>query len=360
MTLGITVGVCASMVLSSFAATCAEDGSSYEYAETVSGSSRTVTFNVCPNHYFDMGKLNPNYAVSGDETYKMPSSPMLECSSTVDVSGQGGGVGVLFNGAYLFSAFAGKVALTGYSSSATALEGDTFEKCGCHSSSSSSAGYHCHIPPSCLLAQLGETTTGHSPQIGWAPDGFPIYGPRGPTGDLIKLCSESTNTDTTNCLDECSGLEMELSEVDGFTYRYYTTGEDFLDGSSSSNPLDGSDPINPLSTEPYYPFTPKCYRGCCPSGVTCSGTSATIPSCSDSATAGTTSDYTAEAKWPSGLPVFAGTAESGLSPSPATPSPTPSACPSPSPSTVATSGASAVLASSQWLMTGTVAIASFL
>ena len=30
--------------------------------------------------------------------------------------------------------------LTGYSSSATALEGDTFDKCGCHSSSTTRAG----------------------------------------------------------------------------------------------------------------------------------------------------------------------------------------------------------------------------
>merc|ERR1719162_708352 len=114
-------------------ATCNTDGSDYQYAETVSGSTRTVQFNVCPNHYFDDGKLNPNYAVAGSETYRMPSSPMLEASATSDVSGQGGGVGVLFDGSYVFSAFAGKVALTGYSSSATALEGDTFEKCGCHS-----------------------------------------------------------------------------------------------------------------------------------------------------------------------------------------------------------------------------------
>jgi len=288
---------------------CNTDGSSYEYAETVSGSTRTVQFNVCPNHYFDDGKLNPNTAVAGSETYKMPSSPMLESSATSDVSGQGGSVGVLFDGSYVFSAFAGKVKLEGYSSSATALEGDTFEKCGCHSSSSSSAGYHCHVPPSCLLHQLGEVTTSHSPQIGWAPDGFPIYGPRGPNGGTkIKLCSESTNTDTTYCLDECSGLQMELPSVDNFKYRYYFTGEDYLDGScSSTGPLSCSDPISPLSTAPYYPFTPKCYKGCCPSGATCSGSRTTIPSCSNSATAGTASGYTAAAKYPTGLPIYTGT-----------------------------------------------------
>lgn len=299
--LAVSCLVLSSTVLSVGAQTkCATDGSSYSYTESVSGSTRTVSFNVCPNHYFDDGNLNPNYAVSGDETYTMPASPMYESSSTVDLSGQGGGVGVTFNGAYVYSAFAGSVALTGYSSSATALEGDTFERCGGHSSSTSSAGYHVHIPPSCLLHQLGEVTGDHSKQVGWAPDGFPIYGPRGPDGTLIKLCTESTNT-ATICLDECSGLAMELPAVDAFTYRYYITGEDFLEGSYSSDPLSASDPISPLPTEPYYPFTPMCYKGCCPSGVTCSGSRATIPSCSNSATAGTTSSYTAAAKYPTGL-----------------------------------------------------------
>ena len=109
------------------AAQCSTDGSDYTYTETVSGSTRTVAFNVCPNHYYDDGNLNPNYAVSGDVTYNMPASPQYASAATVDVSGQGGGVGVLFNGAYLYSAFAGSVALTGYSTSATALEGNTFD-----------------------------------------------------------------------------------------------------------------------------------------------------------------------------------------------------------------------------------------
>merc|ERR1711953_1048919 len=113
-----------SLMAPAFAQTkCAADGSSYEYAEKISESTRVIKFNVCPNHYFDDGGLNPNYAVSGDAFYEMPSLPMLESSPTVDVSNQGGDVGVLFNGAYVYSAFAGRVALTGYDTSATALEG---------------------------------------------------------------------------------------------------------------------------------------------------------------------------------------------------------------------------------------------
>lgn len=303
---------------------CGQDGASYEYAEAVSGSTRTIDYNVCPNHYYDDGNLNPNSPYTrGTVTVTVPASPMLESSATVDVSGQGGGVGVLFNGALVYSAFAGSVALTDYASSATALEGDTFDKCGCHSSSSTSASYHCHIPPSCLLHQLGETTTEHSPQIGWAPDGFPIYGPRTVGGLKIKLCTEASNTDSTYCMDSCNGLNMEIPALDNFKYRYYFSGEDFLDGSHASNPLAADDStgcnarrtdcINPLSTSPYYPFTPMCYMGCCPSGVTCTGTRATIPTCSSSATSGVASGYTAAAKYPTGLAVYTGSTDMGNS-----------------------------------------------
>ena len=80
MILAIAVSAFASLALPSFAATCAQDGSSYEYTETVSGSTRTVNFNVCPNHYFDMGNLNPNYAVSGGSLLGVQSFGQLFCS----------------------------------------------------------------------------------------------------------------------------------------------------------------------------------------------------------------------------------------------------------------------------------------
>jgi hypothetical protein len=94
---------------------------------------------------------------------------------------QGGGVGILFNGAYVFSAYGGPQygQTVGWSTTAAYAEGYTFDQCGCHASSSSSPSYHCHVPPSCLLNQLGQTTSAHSPQIGWMADGFPVYGPRG-------------------------------------------------------------------------------------------------------------------------------------------------------------------------------------
>ena len=51
--------------------------------------------------------------------------------------------------------------------------------------------YHYHFPPSCLLAQVPALSDGHSPQIGWAYDGFPIYGPYGAGGVEIRNCGSS-------------------------------------------------------------------------------------------------------------------------------------------------------------------------
>lgn len=88
-----------------------------------------------------------------------------------------------------YSAFAGpSYTLTGYSTSAPYLEGNTFDSCGGHSSSTSSPSYHYHVAPSCLLAQLGMTNGAHSPQIGWMADGFPVYGPLGPNGVVMQVC----------------------------------------------------------------------------------------------------------------------------------------------------------------------------
>lgn len=294
---------------------CAVDGSDYKYTEAVEGSTRTVVTSWCPNHYYDDAKLNPNSAyTTGEKMLTMPAVPMLEGST--DLKATGGGVGVLFNGAMIYSAFAGTVALTGYDSSATKLEGNTFDKCGCHSSSTDRESYHCHIPPSCLLHQLGEKTNAHSPQVGWAPDGFPVYGPRLENGVMATLSG----------LDECSGKAGELPGVDNFKYRYYITGEDYLDGNHKTDPLAGTDStncnkgktdcINPLPTVTYYPFTPLCYKGCCPDGVTCGGTNAKIPKCTASATAGTVSAYIAKAsiKLPKGLPYYTGDVWDGKTP----------------------------------------------
>lgn len=290
--LSTVAAFCLSTCAYGSATVCAQDGSSYSYTEAVSGSVRTIVTNHCPNHpYYN---LNPNVAVDSSTTYTIPASPTYVgaasdsslSSAFIDLSAKGGAVGVFFNGAMLYSPYGGPTygTASSFQTSATYAEGNTFDQCGCHASSTTSPSYHCHVPPTCLMRQLGQTDTAHSPQIGWAFDGFPVYGPRGPSGTMMQTCTQTGGTYGSDvCTDYCGGHYNADGSVDSFVYRYYTLG-DYNDGTSCD------EPGCPSPGAEYFPFSTICFRGCCPSGVTCASG---ITSCPSSDTlSGTTSGYT--------------------------------------------------------------------
>merc|ERR1719240_500727 len=113
--------------------------------------------------------------------------------------------------------------MTDFESSAPYVEGDTFDACGGHASTTATASYHYHVPPSCLLRQLGMTEGAPSPQVGWMLDGFPIYGPRGPGGVRLQTCAVTGGTFGVDvCTDDCAGYYGDTG--DGYMYRYYFLG----------------------------------------------------------------------------------------------------------------------------------------
>jgi hypothetical protein len=160
--------------------------------------------------------------------------------------------------------------------------------CGAHSNGNSGVGlYHQHVPPSCLLNQLGATDNTASPMLGYMVDGFPVYGPRGPNGVYMKRCSEPT-ADKTYCLDQCGGFYDASQTIwaDGFVYRYFILGP--YNSQTETCDIDkyharwvgnfktcGYD--NYLKT--FYPFTPLCLRGCIPADAPQSSASAYLKSC---------------------------------------------------------------------------------
>ena len=97
---------------------------------------------------------------------------------------QSGLIGMYFSGAQIQSPYPGGGRSATEDVSATTVNWKRMDQCGCYSSSSSVSDYHCSIAPSCLLHQLTSMqtsdTASHSPQLGWAADGFPVYGPHGP------------------------------------------------------------------------------------------------------------------------------------------------------------------------------------
>jgi hypothetical protein len=86
--------------------------------------------------------------------------------------------------------------------------------------------YGYHMLPVCLLQQLNEQNNytnswnSHSPQLGWAMDGFPIYGPLSRHGIAMLPCGHLL-AHPTLCLDACNGFEGLLPGVDEYKYRYY-------------------------------------------------------------------------------------------------------------------------------------------
>ena len=155
---------------------------------------------------------------------------------------------------------------------------------------------HYHFPPSCLETQIGKLSDGHSPLLGWALDGFPIYGPFGPGG--VVMAHTSQGCSGSYCLDECSGLELEISGLDDFKYRYYFNG-----------PLSDlvSLPTDPKPATTDYPFAFKCYKGCTYAQLTagdtrCTGGSSGVTSSyTAAATAGVTAIYESSAATAAGM-----------------------------------------------------------
>jgi len=260
---------------------CAADGSSASYSETISTAQgvvkRTITSTGCPNHEsYCTGKPGPapmckDEGQQGTDTeaveqdtlrdvgVDIPANPILKSSYTPkELDCSMGAIAYALNGIGFYSG------AVGYDADGNCPQLDvadpeaewiSFDCCTGHSDYD--AAYHYHFPPSCLLAQANKAapvSDGHSAQVGWAEDGFPIYGPLGPGGVEIRNCGTS-GAHATYCQDECGGYEGELPGVDNYKYRYYITGKVGDLNTLPSTPM-------PDSEELYYPYTIRCYRGC--------------------------------------------------------------------------------------------------
>lgn len=212
--------------------------------------------------------------------------------------------------------------------------GTQFDKCG--GFSARDVVYKYHVAPVCLQQQQQQSSysvADHSPQLGWALDGFPIYGD---IGAKVILCANhymfdanaSLNIDTSFlfsllnaciaavslllhwqyemqgvvmarcgtagahpvlCLDACNGYYGRLPGYDKFMYRYYIPGNHAATGECAAFVQNGgtcereTEPccVSSLPRPVHYPYTIGCLRGC-PVGDT---------TCTLSSTPGVTDDY---------------------------------------------------------------------
>ena len=189
-------------------------------------------------------------------------------------------------------------------------EGIYYDKCG--GRVDEFGVYNYKVLPPCLLAQLdalretdlvisraesGLPDPGpdakvvsrglHSAQIGWAMDGFPVYGPLGPDGIQMMSCILAA-ADPVFCIDSCGGYMGEMRFVDSFVYRYYMTGvpatgrcSDSVLNSGSCNRNSDKCCISAVPALSFAPYAIACLVGC----------ALDDPYCVPSSVSGTTAFY---------------------------------------------------------------------
>jgi len=127
--------------------------------------------------------------------------------------------------------------------------------------------YHYHGLPIDLMKRLGYTRGNHSPMIGWAADGFPVYAMYGfsDANDSTSDVAELTTSWQLRKGDRPSGRDNPSGEYDGAFVQDY----EFVEGSGDLDECNGrfcDTPEYPEGTYAYFltrewPVIPRAFRG---------------------------------------------------------------------------------------------------
>lgn len=204
------------------------------YSSNVSGENRSITTRDVPvastTGVFPISSSDPAYQYDQnpgqikpvDATIRLPANPVAAAAPSCLPMGP---IGVLVDGVVLFNG------LDARGDDAAAHE--ILDRCAGHPAGST---YHHHAMTSCLSEKT--TGNGHSDLVGYAFDGFGIYGPKNVGGASI------TNAD----LDECHGHSHEI-EWDGITktiYHYHMTADyPYSLGCFNGTPQSGPNALQP-------------------------------------------------------------------------------------------------------------------
>ena len=194
-----------------------EEGSALEKFNTnvslsVDGNTLVIQTDGLPDHkspYWGTGHelyepqvdgnvVNPNRISEQDLTFRIPSVPQVAVQ-TSDTSL--GPIGVSVNGVVFYNAYAGVNRVTG---EWLALDDEIFSFDAANGHPQGTGQYHYHIEPVTL------TVADNAAFLGYAMDGFPIYGPRNADGSDLAL-------------DECNGEMHSTAEYPDGIYHYHIT-----------------------------------------------------------------------------------------------------------------------------------------
>ena len=188
------------------AASVAEAGFDDDVTVTCTDSHAILTSDTYPDHDLMTGIIGTNEQVPVPAEYAAPIilTPTLGTTPlTRDAA-----LGVAVNGVPIYDYTGGgemsQADLAHHQAHHDTLQTNQLDVCGGHAGRGDD--YHYHAKPTCMIEQM--ENAGDAAIIGWAFDGFPIYGDANPDGTAI---AEGT-------LDVCNGQPDEE-----FGYRYHTS-----------------------------------------------------------------------------------------------------------------------------------------
>lgn len=166
---------------------------------TANGANWTVQSNGIPDHATGMfpNPSNPNTIRAQNFTFQIPRSPQRAATPT-SVLTRGGPIAIAVNGVPFYNPY------NAQGQDATITE--VFDLCNGHPDQRGS--YHYHQNPKCMYT---DTPGQHSPMIGYAFDGYEIYGAQDAVG------AAPTN------LDQCNGHFGPTPQHPEGIYHYHVT-----------------------------------------------------------------------------------------------------------------------------------------
>lgn len=188
------------------AASVEEAGFSDNVAVTCDDTHATLTSDTYPDHDLMTGIVATNEQVPVPADYSAPI--LLEPVFTGAPLTRDAALGVAVNGVPIYDYTGGgemsQADLAHHQTRHDTLQTGQLDICGGHAGRGDD--YHYHVAPTCMIEQM--ENAGPGAIIGWAFDGYPIYGDTNPDGTAIA----------EGVLGVCNG-----QPDDTFGYRYHTS-----------------------------------------------------------------------------------------------------------------------------------------
>lgn len=187
-------------------ASVADAGFNDEVRVSCSDDQALITSDTYPDHAMMTGIIGSNEQVPVPADYAAPVPLMPSLGSTPLT--RDAALAVAVNGVPIYDYTGGgemsEQDLHHHQSKHDTLLTHQLDVCGGHAGRGDD--YHYHVKPSCMIEQMANA--GDDAIIGWAFDGFPIYGDNNPDGTPVAV----------GVLDVCNG-----QPDDTFGYRYHTS-----------------------------------------------------------------------------------------------------------------------------------------